>query len=149
MKIGIDCIGISTSFYCHDGEGKWLLHKRSDKCRDEKGTWDSGGGKVEVGLTLDENVLKEIHEEYCCEAQIQEQIPAITLLRSSPIGATHWLVVPFILRIDTKNIQKVCIGDRDKMDELGWFTFDNLPQPLHSGFQKTTKLYKNIFEKYF
>ena len=60
MKIGIDCIGISTSFYCHDGEGKWLLHKRSDKCRDEKGTWDSGGGKVEVGLTLDENVLKEI-----------------------------------------------------------------------------------------
>ena len=147
--MGIDCIGVSTSFYCHDGKGKWLLHKRSEKCRDEKGTWDSGGGKLEFGLTLEENVLKEIREEYGCKATIQQQLPAITLLRASPDGTpTHWIVVPHILLINGNHLKNVKIGDTEKMEELGWFTFNNLPQPLHLGFQKTTQLYKNIFKTY-
>jgi len=149
MKTGIDCIGVSTSFYCHDGKGKWLLHKRSENCRDEKGAWDSGGGKLEFGLTLEENVLKEIQEEYGCKARIQQQLPAITLLRSTSDGAsTHWIVVPFILIIPQEEINKVKIGDPEKMAEMGWFTFDKLPHPLHSGFQKTTELYKSIFKQY-
>lgn len=149
MKTGIDCIGISTSFYCHDGSGKWLLHKRSKNCRDEKGTWDCGGGKVEVGLTLEDNVLKEVKEEYCCDAIIQEQLPAVTLLRLTPEGVlTHWIVVPFILLIDENNKRKVRIGDKEKMDEWGWFPFHDLPQPLHSGFLKTTKLYGDIFKNH-
>jgi len=149
MKTGIDCIGVSTSFYCHDEKGRWLLHKRSEKCRDERGMWDSGGGKVERGLTLEENALKEIREEYCCNAQILEQLPAITLLRKLPGDIlTHWIIVPFILLIDNNSKKDVKIGDSEKMTELGWFTFNNLPQPLHSGFLKTTQLYKNIFEKY-
>jgi len=149
IKTGIDCIGVSTSFYCHDGKGKWLLHKRSNNCRDEKGVWDCGGGKLEFGLTLEENVLKEIQEEYGCGAKIEQQLPAITLLRESPEGIkTHWIIVPFILFIDEIEAKKVKIGDGEKMAELGWFTFDTLPRPLHSGFQKTTKLYKSLFKKY-
>lgn len=149
MKTGIDYIGVSTSFYCSDGKGKWLLHKRSEKCRDEKGAWDSGAGKLEFGLTLEENVLKEIQEEYCCNAIIQEQLPAITLLRNSIDGIkTHWIVVPFILIIIDEDIKNVKIGDKEKMTELGWFSFNNLPSPLHSGFQKTTRLYEGIFKKY-
>lgn len=149
MKTGVDYIGVSTSFYCHDGSGKWLLHKRSQNCRDEKGAWDSGGGKLEFGLTLEENVLKEIKEEYGCRATIQRQLPAITLLRSSHEGAkTHWIIVPFILFISPENRKDVKISDPEKMEEMKWFTFDNLPTPLHSGFQKTTRLYKSIFEEY-
>lgn len=147
--MGIDCIGVSTSFHCHNGKGKWLLHKRSENCRDEKGTWDSGGGKLEFGLSLEENVLKEIREEYGCNAVIQQQLPAITLLRSSPGGVqTHWIVIPFILLINTVEMRNVKIGDPEKMGELGWFDFNNLPQPLHSGYRKTTHSYKNIFKKY-
>lgn len=147
--MGIDCIGVSTSFYCHDGKGRWLLHKRSEKCRDEKGVWDSGGGELEFGLTLEENVLKEIREEYGCEVIIQQELPAITLLRTSSEGAkTHWIVVPFILLVSKSEVQHIKIGDNEKIVELGWFTFNNLPQPLHSGFQKTTQLYKNIFKTY-
>lgn len=149
MKTGVDHIGISTSFYCHDGNGRWLLHRRSDKCRDEKGVWDSGGGKLEFGLTLEENVLKEIKEEYGCSATIQRQLPAITLLRQSPEGSkTHWIIVPFILIIPAHEIEKVIIGDKEKMGEIGWFSFENLPHPLHSGFKKTTKLYNSIFNGY-
>lgn len=150
MKTGIDCVGISTSFYCHDETRRWLLHKRSEKCRDEKGVWDSGGGELEFGLTLGENVLKEIREEYGCGAIIQEQLPVITLLRASPDGtSTHWIVVPHILLINKDEFKNVRIGDPEKITEIGWFTLDKLPQPLHSGFKKTTQLYKNIFKKYY
>lgn len=149
MKTGIDCIGVSTSFYCHDEKGRWLLHKRSEKCRDEKGVWDAGGGKLEFGLTLEENVLKEVREEYCVSGLIQQQLPAITLLRKSEGAAvTHWVVIPFILLIPDEEIHKVGLGDREKMIELGWFSLDKRPHPLHSGFQKTTQLYKNIFSMY-
>jgi ADP-ribose pyrophosphatase YjhB (NUDIX family) len=149
MKVGIDCIGVSTSFYCHDQKGKWLMHKRSQNCRDEKGTWDSGGGKLEFGLTLEENVLKEIREEYGCDAVIEEQLPAITLLRKSPEGAnTHWIIIPFILSLTEENRKKVKIGDPEKIAEIGWFTLSNLPHPLHSGFQKTIRVYQNTFQKY-
>jgi 8-oxo-dGTP diphosphatase len=147
MKIGIDSIGVSTSFYCHDIKGNWLLHKRSEKCRDEQGVWDSGGGKLEFGLTLEQNVLKEIREEYGCEASIEQELPAITLLRQSQDGiASHWIIIPFILRID--NCNDVKIGDPEKMAEIGWFSLNNLPHPLHSGFIKTMKLYKAIFDGY-
>lgn len=149
MKTNSNSIGVSTSFYCHNGKGKWLLHKRTEKCRDERGVWDSGGGQMEFGLTLEENVLKEIREEYGCKAIIQEQLPTVTLLRRSPTGIqTHWIIVPFILLINTDDLKDVKIGDKEKMGEIGWFTFSSLPKPLHSGFQKTTKLYQSIFENY-
>lgn len=149
MKTGIDIIGISTSFYCHNGKGEWLLHKRSDACRDEKGMWDSGGGKLEFGLTLEENVLKEIQEEYCCNALIEEQLPAITLIRETSEGVlTHWIVVPFILLIPDGEEQKVRIGDVEKMSKLGWFSFGSLPHPLHSGFKKTTSINTSRFNNY-
>lgn len=148
-QAGIDYIGVSTSFYCHDGKGHWLLHKRSENCRDEKGAWDSGGGKLEFGLSLEENVLKEISEEYGCNAVIQQQLPVVTLLRNLPDGRqTHWIVVPFILSLPYEEVKKVRIGDPGKMAEIGWFTFENLPHPLHSGFKKTIKLYESIFRKY-
>ena len=53
MKPGIDYIGVSTPFYCHDGQGNFLFHKRSQKCRDEQGRWDTGSGKLEFGLTVE------------------------------------------------------------------------------------------------
>ena len=57
MKPGIDYIGISTPFYCHNGKGFFLLHKRNQNCRDEHGAWDTGSGKLEFGLTPKENAL--------------------------------------------------------------------------------------------
>ncbi len=62
MDIGIDYVGISTPFYCNDGKGHFLLHKRSVNTRDKHGRWDPGSGKLEFGMQLEENVLKEVAE---------------------------------------------------------------------------------------
>lgn len=145
MKIGIDFIGITTPFYCNDGKGKFLLHKRSKNCRDEQGTWDPGGGQLEFGQTLEKSVLREIEEEYGCRGIIQEQLPAHSILRTHDGKKTHWIAIPFFILVNKDEVKN---NEPEKIDELGWFTLDNLPHPLHTGFQYTYKHYKSSFEKY-
>lgn len=145
MKPGIDFIGISTPFYCNDGKGRFLFHKRSKKCRDEHGRWDTGSGQLEFGSTPAENVLREVAEEYGCRGKIQEQLPAHSIFRQWQGKKTHWLAVPFFIKVDP---QKVKINELDKIDEIGWFTLDKLPKPLHAGFSFTFKKYRSYFKKY-
>lgn len=145
MEPGIDYIGISTPFYCNDGEGLFLLHKRSQNCRDEHGRWDPGSGKLEQGLTLEENVLKEVAEEYGCSGKIQEQLPAHSILRQWNGQKTHWLAIPFFVKVDPKKAKN---NEPGKIDEIGWFSLEKLPKPLHTGFEFTFNHYKNYFEKY-
>jgi len=145
MKIGIDFTGITTPFYCHDGKGNLLMHKRTKKCRDEYGRWDTGSGKLDFGISLQENVLKEVMEEYCCKGEIQEQLPAHDIFREQDGIKTHWIAVPFFIKI---NPDEVKIGEPEKMQEIKWFRIDNLPEPLHTGFFYTFNRYKDSFKKY-
>ena len=145
MKIGEDYVGISTPFYCNDGKGNFLLHKRSKNCRDEQGKWDPGGGKLEFGLTPEKNVLKEIKEEYGCGGKIQKSLPPHTIIRTNNGKKTHWIIFPFFVKVD-KN--KVIVGEPNKMDEIGWYKLNKLPKPLHSGFKFTFKHYRKYFEEF-
>lgn len=142
VKAGEDYIAISTPFYCNDGNGNFLLHKRSKNCRDEQGKWDPGGGRLEFGLTPEENVLKEVGEEYGCKGVIQKSIPSHTILRINNGKKTHWIVFPFFIKVKKSEVK---INEPDKIDELGWFRLTNLPKPLHSGFSWTLKHYKKYF----
>ncbi len=145
MRPGIDFIGVSVSFYCHDGQGNFLFHKRSDKCRDEIGRWDFGGGRVEIGETLEKAVLREVKEEYGVVGTIEKQLPAHSLLRRENRTKTHWLIITFIVKVDRK---KVILGVPRKMTELGWFKLSSLPKPLHTGAQYTLSHYPDEFKKY-
>lgn len=142
---GIDYVGITTPFYCNDEKGNFLFHKRSKKCRDEQGRWDTGAGKLDYGLKLEENVLKEIVEEYGVKGTIQEQIPTQTILREQNGILTHWIAVPFFVLVDPK---KVTNNEPEKIEALGWYRLDNLPFPLHSGFEKCFNEYNEYFKKY-
>ena len=64
MKRGEDYTGIAVVYFCHDGKRNVLLSKRGQNSRDEKGTWDPGGGGVEFGDTIENTLKKEIKEEY-------------------------------------------------------------------------------------
>lgn len=145
MKIGFDYVGVTTPFYCHDGKGNLLMHKRSVQCRDEHGRWDTGSGKLELDLSMEENVLKEVFEEYGCHGEIQDQLPAHDIFREQNGVKTHWIAVPFFIKVDPKEVKN---GEPHKIDEISWFTLDNLPEPLHTGFAHTLSLYKSFFDKY-
>ncbi len=145
MDPGFDYIGISTPFYCNDGKGNFLLHKRSKNCRDEEGRWDPGSGELLHGVTLESNVLREVMEEYGCQGEIQERLPAHDIFREYNGKKTHWLAVPFFVKVDPALVR---MNEPDKMDEIGWFRLDNLPSPLHTGFGFTFGKYKEYFIKY-
>lgn len=145
MKAGIDFIGITTPFYCHDGNGRVLFHKRSNNCRDEHGRWDTGSGELEFGLTPEENVLKEVLEEYGCHGEIQERLPAHSIFREWEDKKTHWLAIPFFIKVNPLEVRN---NDPEKISEIDWFTLDNLPTPLHTGFCFTFTNYKKYFDKY-
>lgn len=129
MEQGIDFIGITCVFYCHDGKGNLLLHKRSQKCRDEKGKWDCGGGAMKFGETFEQTVRREVVEEYKCQIKNLNFVGVNNVIRKNEGRKTHWIAVLFAVQLDPK---KVKIGVPEKMDEIGWFKPNKLPKPLHS-----------------
>lgn len=144
-KPGFDFTAITTPFYCHDGHGHFLLHKRSTNCRDEQGHWDCGGGKLEFGEEPDHGVLREVREEYGCQGIIQEHLPPFSSVRSHEGKTTHWIALPYIILV---NRDEVKINEPQSMSEIGWFTLDNFPEPLHSGVKLALGRFKNTLEKY-
>lgn len=144
MKPGSDYVGIVTPFYCHDGDGNIVMQKRGEKARDEHGRWDPGSGKLEKGLTLKENVKKEVREEYNCECEIQESLPPHGIFREQNGEKTHWLAIPFFVRVDRDEVEN---GEPHKFDEIKWFPIENLPENLHTGFADSFEKYRDIFEK--
>ncbi|EKD90742.1 MAG: hypothetical protein ACD_30C00092G0010 [uncultured bacterium] len=129
LKKGVDYIGVTCVFFCHDGRGRFLLHKRSKLCQDEQGNWDAGGGSLEHGEEFEEGVRREIKEEYCTTVLDLKYLGAHNVLRKNKGKKTHWIALIFVARVDAK---KVKIGEPKYMDEIGWFTKDNLPTPLHT-----------------
>lgn len=129
MQPGIDYIGITVTFRCHDGKGNFLMHKRGPKCRDEHGRWDFGGGKLEYMENPEEATIREVYEEYGIKGTIDGQFPPYTLIRENNGVRTHWLVLSFFVKAD---ISKAKIMEPGKAAELGIFRLDNLPTPLHS-----------------
>lgn len=145
MKIGFDYIGITTPFYCLDGKGNILMHKRTKECRDEHGRWDTGSGKLEFNLSLEENVLQEVLEEYGCKGEIVEQLSAHDIFRDQDGIRSHWLAVPFFIKINPNEVKN---GEPHKTEDLTWFPINKLPEPLHTGFAYTFNRYRSSFEKY-
>ncbi len=145
MEIGVDYTGISTPFYCNDGKGNFLLHKRSKNTRDDHGMWDTGGGKLEFGVSPEENVLKEILEEYGCRGKIQEMMKPYSIIREWNGKKTHWLAIPFFIEVDPREAKN---NEPKKIDEIGWFRLDAFPQPLHPGVVYALNHYQEWFKKY-
>lgn len=134
---GFEYIGVTVVFFCHDGKGKLLLHKRSKKNRDEHGRWDPGGGSMEFGETFEEAVKREVKEEYCAEILKLDFITVDNVLRTHKGRKTHWIAVVFAAKVNPKQTK---IGEPEKMDDIGWFHPDKLPTPLHSKMDEFLKL---------
>lgn len=129
MKQGIDYIGITVCFYCHDGKGNLLLQKRSKNCRDEQGKWDCGGGSVRFGETARYAAQREIKEEYCCKPIKLDFVGMNNVLRIHDKKQTHWIAIIFAAQLNPKD---VIIGVPRKIEKIGWFKPSKLPAPLHS-----------------
>lgn len=128
---------VSCVFVCHDGRGRILLARRGAGARDEAGAWDCGAGAIEFGETFEEAVGSEVHEEYRAEILAINIIGVRNILRRDP--ASHWVAVIFAVHIDPATAR---IGEPHKFDELGWFSPDALPPPMHSQLRETIEVFR-------
>ncbi len=139
MKKGVDYTGVAIVYICHDGHGNFVLNKRSINCRDEHGRWDCGGGGLEFGDTVENTLKKEIKEEFCTEVLGHEFLGYRDVHRENDGVNTHWVALDFKVLV---NKEKVKNGEPHKFDEIGWFSINNFPTPLHSQLPKFLDLYK-------
>ncbi|MDP3985651.1 MAG: NUDIX domain-containing protein [bacterium] len=131
LKRGVDYIGVCCVFVCHDGNGRIVMHKRSARCRDEHGRWDCGGGSMEFGESFEDAVRREVREEYGTDIVQLNYAGVRSVVRDNNGTPTHWVAVVFAAQVRPELVR---IGEPEKMDDLGWFTPDQLPTPLHSKF---------------
>lgn len=139
MKKGIDYTGVAIVYFCHDGQGNFLMSKRSKNCRDEHGRWDQGGGGLEFDHDVIETLKREIKEEYCTDVLAYEFLGYRDVHREHEGHRTHWLALDFKVLVDRSKVKN---GELHKFEEIGWFMLDNLPKPLHSQTPNFIKLYR-------
>jgi 8-oxo-dGTP diphosphatase len=139
MKKGVDFPGVTVVFACHDGEGNFLFAKRSTQARDEHGTWDQGGGALELHDTVEGTLRKEIREEYCTDVLGFEFMGYRDVHREHEGVKTHWIALDFKVLIDP---MKVANGEPHKIDDVQWFRLDALPTPMHSQWARFYELYE-------
>lgn len=146
MRKGVDYIGVAVVFFCHDGKGNFVMGRRSNKCRDEHEKLDIGGGGMEFGLTIEENLRKEILEEYCAEVLDFEFLGYRDVHREHNGEKTHWIALDYKVLVDPDQVKN---GEPDMFDEIKWFNFENLPdeEEMHSQIPKFFNNYPGILRK--
>ncbi|MCB9805996.1 NUDIX domain-containing protein [Candidatus Nomurabacteria bacterium] len=139
MQKGVDHIGVSVVFYCHDGEGNFVMSKRNQERRDERGCWDPGGGALDLHENVEETLKREVMEEYGVEPLEFEFLGYRDVHRENGDDKTHWVSLDFKVLVDR---EKVINNEPHKHDEVGWFTLDDLPSPLHSQMNYFVEKYR-------
>ena len=126
MKKGIDYIGVGAGAMIFNDQGMLFLSKRSMLAKNEKGYWETPGGTVDFGETLEQAARREMLEEYGADIDIIEQWEAEDHI--IPEDNQHWIAVTFLAKF--KPGQEPRILEPHKCDAIGWFALDNLPAPL-------------------
>lgn len=121
-------IKVSTCALILNESGQLWLMRRTPKCRDEHGRWDTCAGTLEYGLTAEENMRKELLEELGVRPHVLEFIGYRDVFRKGADSA-HYVGLDFIARVQSADVSR---QEPLKHDQGGWFTVTTLPSPLHS-----------------
>ncbi len=143
MVKGIDYTGVIVSFYCHDGQGNYVMHKRGLNCRDEHGSWDFGGGGLKFNEKLLNAVTREVEEEFGTVPIEIESLGNSEVFRIHEGKPTHWIAFRYRVLLDRNHVIN---NEPHKHDDLKWVTLDMLPSPLHSQVASEIERYKDFLK---
>jgi isopentenyl-diphosphate delta-isomerase type 1 len=125
-----------------NSEGKVLLHRRSEKLKDNPGKWDqSVGGHVDEGEDYITAARRETREELGVEADVLEEIGKFYIERDAPGGIVRRFQTVFIARGDGP-----VKFDEGEIVEIRWFTIAEAEE-FHSQHPDAfTKNFARAFE---
>ncbi len=138
-------IRVGVCFFCHDGQGRYLLSKRSQNCRDEQGAWDPGGGGLKFGESVEEALHREVQEEYAAKPLSVEFLGFRDVLRAINNTTSHWVMFDYRVHLNADNVKN---NEPHKCDGLRWVTIpelDSMQDPIHSQFPAYLAKYRHLF----
>lgn len=142
MTPGIDYIGVGCGALIINNKNETLLLKRGAKSRNQAGYWSKPGGTVEFGEKIGDAIKREIKEEFDVEIELVKFLGYTNhIIREEK---QHWLSISYLAKIingEPKNMEP------NKHDEIGWFSFDNLPEKLTETTSELIDEYLKINKK--
>ena len=112
-------------------DDKVLLMKR--KGPHGQGTWSTPGGHLDFGETLEGCATREAKEEVGVD-MVDVQFRAVTNDIFEETGK-HYVTV----WMEGKAVGEPVIAAQREVDEIGWFAWDALPQPLFLPLENLVK----------
>jgi 8-oxo-dGTP diphosphatase len=113
--------------------GKILMGRRTGGTGE--GQWCLPGGKLEFNERLEDCALREVLEE----SGIQLAKIVFVNLNNDPRGHEHWLHVNY----EGETEHEPQLIEPERFTAWGWFSLDDLPQPVFFGHRKLIEAYRN------
>ncbi|MBP9798066.1 NUDIX hydrolase [Candidatus Woesebacteria bacterium] len=111
---------VGVKAFLQNKDGKYLLLKRScKKYPTNAGLWDIIGGRIDAGVSLFENLKREVFEE--SQLHLTEEpklIDAVDILR---VPGLHVVRLTYLGRIDGEPIV-----DTEEIEEFKWLTIEEI-----------------------
>jgi 8-oxo-dGTP diphosphatase len=105
----------------HDVQGRMLLLRRSDVCRNFVGCWEWPGGKVDPGEDFASAVKRETREE----ASLEVEITGLAGVTHFEAATAHFLLLCMETRTDGHGVKL-----SEEHDEYAWVAPEDFPK-LH------------------
>lgn len=125
LRRGIDYIGVGVGAIIIDEAGRLFLAKRGPKAKNERGLWEFPGGAVEFGETLEDALIREIHEEYGIVIRIDALLAVTNHIL--PDEGQHWVSPSYLCHIVEGT---PIIREPEKCTAIGWFALDDIPADI-------------------
>lgn len=92
----------------------------------EQGHWGLPGGKVDWMETVEQAVVREVHEETGLRVAVERLLCVVD--HFEPALAQHWVAPVYVVR--SLDATEASVKEPDALPALGWFGADALPTPL-------------------
>lgn len=125
MKPGKDYIGVGCGALIVNDKNETLLIKRTSKSQNEAGFWSKPGGTVEFNEKVEDAIIREIKEELGIDIKLIRPLGFTNHILNS--DNQHWVAIHYLAKIINGELE---IMEPDKIEEIKWFSFDNLPVNL-------------------
>ncbi len=125
MKPGKDYIGVGCGALIINNKNETLLTKRTPKSRNQAGLWSKPGGMVEFNESVEDALIREVKEELGVDIELIRPLGFTNHILNSE--DQHWVAIHYLAKIIKG---EPCIMEPDKIEEIKWFNFNNLPDNI-------------------